>query len=37
MTAAIRLGSPLDYENAGVYSSALLGAYMDYKASWQEL
>ncbi|KAF5024855.1 hypothetical protein F66182_3094 [Fusarium sp. NRRL 66182] len=30
-------GSPLDYENAGVYSSALLDAYMDYKAAWKEL
>jgi hypothetical protein len=30
-------GSPLDYENAGVYSSALLDAYMDYKATWKEL
>ncbi|KAJ3545184.1 hypothetical protein NM208_g2634 [Fusarium decemcellulare] len=31
------LGSPLDYENAGVYSSALLDAYMDYKSAWKEL
>lgn len=30
-------GSPLDYENAGVYSSSLLDAYMDYKAAWKEL
>lgn len=30
-------GSPLDYENAGVYSSALLDAYMDYKSVWKEL
>jgi hypothetical protein len=30
-------GSPLDYENAGVYSSALLDAYMEYKSIWREL
>ncbi|KAM0541464.1 hypothetical protein ACHAPJ_013228 [Fusarium lateritium] len=30
-------GSPLDYQNAGVYSSFLLDAYMDYKAAWKEL
>ncbi|KAF4334945.1 hypothetical protein FBEOM_11202 [Fusarium beomiforme] len=30
-------GSPLDYENAGVYASALLDAYMDYKSAWKEL
>lgn len=30
-------GSPLDYENAGVYSSALLDAYMEYKSIWKEL
>ena len=28
-------GTPLDYENAGVYTSALLDAYMDYKAIWK--
>ncbi|KAF7343734.1 hypothetical protein MSAN_01954000 [Mycena sanguinolenta] len=30
-------GSPLDYENAGVYSSALLDAYMDYKVMWRDI
>ncbi|KAF7339039.1 Major facilitator superfamily MFS-1 [Mycena venus] len=30
-------GSPLDYENAGVYSSALLDAYMDYKVMWRNI
>ncbi|KAF7341631.1 hypothetical protein MSAN_02060600 [Mycena sanguinolenta] len=30
-------GSPLDYENAGVYSSALLDAYMDYKVLWRDI
>ncbi|KAJ6479052.1 hypothetical protein C8R45DRAFT_833116 [Mycena sanguinolenta] len=30
-------GSPLDYENAGVYSSALLDAYMDYKVMWRKI
>ncbi|KAF7346624.1 Major facilitator superfamily MFS-1 [Mycena sanguinolenta] len=30
-------GSPLDYENAGVYSSALLDAYMDYKVMWRSI
>ncbi|KKY14619.1 hypothetical protein UCRPC4_g06666 [Phaeomoniella chlamydospora] len=30
-------GSPLDYENAGVYSSALLDAYMDYKLLWKNI
>ncbi|KAH8597449.1 hypothetical protein B0O99DRAFT_739487 [Bisporella sp. PMI_857] len=27
--------TPLDYENAGVYTSALLDAYMDYKNIWK--
>ena len=27
----------LDYENAGVYSSALLDAYMDYKHIWSDV
>ncbi|KAF7341749.1 hypothetical protein MSAN_02073700 [Mycena sanguinolenta] len=30
-------GTPLDYENAGVYSSALLDAYMDYKVMWRDI
>ncbi|KAJ7351546.1 hypothetical protein DFH08DRAFT_923452 [Mycena albidolilacea] len=30
-------GSPLDYENAGVYSSALLDAYMDFKVMWRNI
>ncbi|KDQ06257.1 hypothetical protein BOTBODRAFT_121764 [Botryobasidium botryosum FD-172 SS1] len=30
-------GSPLDYENAGVYSAALLDAYMDYKIMWRNI
>ncbi|TFK33522.1 hypothetical protein BDQ12DRAFT_615171 [Crucibulum laeve] len=30
-------GSPLEYENAGVYSSALLDAYMDYKILWRNI
>ncbi|KAF7317696.1 hypothetical protein MKEN_00857300 [Mycena kentingensis (nom. inval.)] len=29
--------SPLEYENAGVYSSALLDAYMDYKVMWRDI
>ncbi|KIP02241.1 hypothetical protein PHLGIDRAFT_79414 [Phlebiopsis gigantea 11061_1 CR5-6] len=32
-----QMGSPLDYENAGVYSSALLDAYMDYKVMWRNI
>ncbi|KAF7358356.1 hypothetical protein MVEN_00885600 [Mycena venus] len=30
-------GSPLDYENAVVYSSALLNAYMDFKVMWRKI
>ncbi|KAF2805523.1 uncharacterized protein BDZ99DRAFT_423807 [Mytilinidion resinicola] len=30
-------GSPLDYENAGIYTSSLLDAYMDYKSMWKEI
>ncbi|KAK7435786.1 hypothetical protein VKT23_019484 [Stygiomarasmius scandens] len=30
-------GTPLDYENAGVYSSALLDAYMDFKVMWRNI
>ena len=29
--------SPLDYEIAGVYTSALLEAYMDYKYIWRQV
>ena len=28
---------PLDYENAGIYTGALLDAYMDYKAMWKQI
>ena len=28
---------PLDYENAGIYTGALLDAYMDYKALWKQI
>ena len=31
------LGSPLDYENAGVYTSALLDAYLEYKSIWTDV
>lgn len=31
-----KLGSPLDYENAGVYTSELLEAYIDYKNIWKQ-
>lgn len=30
-------GSPLDYENAGVYTNALADAYMEYKKLWKEI
>ncbi|KAF5539435.1 hypothetical protein FMEXI_8924 [Fusarium mexicanum] len=30
-------GSPLDYENAGVYTAALYDAYTDYKMMWGQL
>lgn len=26
-----------DYENAGIYTSALLDAYMDYKSIWKQV
>lgn len=29
--------SPLDYESAGIYTSALLDHYMDYKAMWKQI
>src|ERR1700710_1617257 len=29
--------TPLEYENAGVYTSALLDAYMDYKNIWKTI
>ena len=29
--------TPLDYENAGIYTSALLDSYMDYKALWKQI
>lgn len=28
---------PLDYENAGIYTGALLDAYMDYKSLWKNI
>ncbi|KAH0174052.1 hypothetical protein KCU67_g971, partial [Aureobasidium melanogenum] len=31
---ATNRGSPLDYENAGIYTNSLLDAYMDYKYIW---
>ncbi|TFK33588.1 hypothetical protein BDQ12DRAFT_614940 [Crucibulum laeve] len=30
-------GSPLEYENVGMYSSTLLDAYMDYKIIWRNI
>ncbi|KAH6880762.1 hypothetical protein B0T10DRAFT_519137 [Thelonectria olida] len=30
-------GSPLDYEIAGIYTSSLLDAYMEYKAMWEDI
>ncbi|KAF5672034.1 hypothetical protein FHETE_3906 [Fusarium heterosporum] len=32
-----RKGSPLDYENAGVYTAALYDAYTDYKMMWTQI
>lgn len=29
--------SPLDYENAGIYTGALLDNFMDYKALWKQI
>jgi len=29
--------SPLDYENAGIYTGALLDQYMDYKCLWKQI
>jgi hypothetical protein len=29
--------SPLDYENAGIYTASLLDHYMDYKMIWKQL
>ncbi|KAJ5946379.1 hypothetical protein N7454_003218 [Penicillium verhagenii] len=29
--------SPLDYENAGVYTGSLLDHYMDYKSLWKQI
>jgi hypothetical protein len=29
--------TPLEYENAGVYTSALLDSYMDYKNIWKSI
>ncbi|CAG7557898.1 unnamed protein product [Fusarium equiseti] len=34
---ATSLGSPLDYENAGIYTNSLLDAYMDYKYIWSQI
>ncbi|CVL12395.1 uncharacterized protein FPRN_03601 [Fusarium proliferatum] len=31
------LGSPLDYENAGIYTNSLLDAYVDYKYIWSQI
>ncbi|KAF4943986.1 hypothetical protein FSARC_14799 [Fusarium sarcochroum] len=30
-------GSPLDYENAGIYTNSLLDSYMDYKYIWSQI
>ncbi|KAJ4253321.1 hypothetical protein NW762_010476 [Fusarium torreyae] len=30
-------GSPLDYENAGVYTASLYDAYSDYKVMWKDI
>jgi len=30
-------GTPLDYENAGVYTSELLDAFLDYRVMWKQL
>lgn len=30
-------GSPLDYENAGVYTNSLLESYLDYKDVWKHV
>ncbi|KAB8206009.1 hypothetical protein BDV34DRAFT_224878 [Aspergillus parasiticus] len=30
-------GSPLDYENAGVYTNSLLESYLDYKEIWKTI
>ncbi|KAE8323661.1 hypothetical protein BDV39DRAFT_208643 [Aspergillus sergii] len=30
-------GSPLDYENAGVYTNSLLESYLDYKDIWKTI
>ncbi|KAF2007639.1 hypothetical protein P154DRAFT_152 [Amniculicola lignicola CBS 123094] len=29
--------TPLDYESAGIYTSALLDSYMDYKSIWKQI
>jgi len=29
--------SPLDYENAGIYTGALLDSFMDYKVLWKQI
>lgn len=29
--------SPLEYENAGIYTGSLLDSYMDYKAMWKQI
>ncbi|KAK2593759.1 hypothetical protein QQS21_008520 [Conoideocrella luteorostrata] len=34
---ATNVGSPLDYENAGIYTNSLLDAYMDYKYIWSQI
>lgn len=31
------LGTPMDYEIAGVYTSSLLEAYLEYKSIWKEI
>ena len=34
---ASQVFNPLDYENAGIYTGALLDSYMDYKALWKQI
>ncbi|OJJ42180.1 hypothetical protein ASPZODRAFT_35469, partial [Penicilliopsis zonata CBS 506.65] len=29
--------SPLDYENAGIYTSSMLDSYMEYKSLWKQI
>lgn len=33
----VNKGTPLDYENAGVYTNSLLDAYTEYKEIWKNI